>query len=358
MITKFVFALLAMLAVAAEARSEPYPAPQDGDFVLHDFRFGTGETMPELRMHYTTVGQPVRDASGAVGNAVLILHGTTGSGQQFLRPQFADVLFKPGGVLDASRYFVILPDSIGHGQSSKPSDGLRTAFPRYDYDDMVAAEYRLVTEGLGVRHLRLVMGTSMGCMHTFVWGETYPDAMSALMPLACLTVPIAGRNWLWRHMIMDAIRSDPAWQNGNYADEPAQGIRAALDVFLLAGSAPLWMQSALPDAAKVDDYLAGYLAQGLQAHDANNLLYQVDAARNYNASDKLDRIKAPVMWVNSEDDFINPPELGIAEQEVRKLQFARFVLLPISEQTRGHGTHSWPAVWQQYLRELLERTQR
>jgi homoserine O-acetyltransferase len=328
--------------------------PQEGDYVARHFHFKSGETLPELRLHYTTLGKPARDANGHVANAVLILHGTTGSGRQFLQPQFAGVLFGPGQLLDASRYFIILPDGIGHGKSSKPSDGLRMRFPQYDYDDMVAAQHELLEKGLGVNHLRLVMGTSMGCMHSWVWGETYPDFMDALMPLACLPVQIAGRNRIWRKMVMDAIRSDPDWKNGEYTSQPRAALQTALDFLLIAGSAPLQMQKSFPTRDAADKYLDEFMSSRMPGLDANDFLYAVNASRNYDPSPQLGKISAPVMFVNSADDFINPPELGIAEREIKKVKRGRFVLLPVSEQSHGHGTHTWAAVWQQYLKELLE----
>ena len=320
---------------------------------MPNFQFRSGETLPKLRLHYATLGTPQTDASGRTTNAVLILHGTGGDGHQFLRPQFADVLFKPGGLLDPAKYFIILPDGIGHGKSSKPSDGLHARFPHYDYDDMVAAQHALVTQGLNVDHLRLVMGTSMGCMHSFVWGESYPDFMDALMPLACLPVQIAGRNRAWRKMVMDAIRSDPAWQGGEYKAEPQMALRTAADLLIIAGSAPHQMQKSYPTRAGADKFVADTVAKDLATLDANDLLYQVDASRDYDPSPQLEKMTARVMWVNSADDFINPPELAIAEREAKRLKNGRFVLIPISEQTHGHGTHTWAAVWQQYLAELL-----
>jgi homoserine O-acetyltransferase len=338
------------------AQQTSTPATTEGDFIAHDFKFRSGESLPELHLHYRTLGNPARDAQGHITNAVLILHGTGGSGQQFLQPQFAGVLFGPGQLLDATRFFVILPDGIGHGKSSKPSNDLRAHFPQYDYDDMVLAHYRLLTEGLSVNRLRLILGTSMGCMHSFVWGETYPDFMDALMPLACLPVQIAGRNRVWRKMVMDPIRNDPEWKNGEYTNEPQQGLRTALDLLLIAGTAPLPMQKNLPTRDAADKYLDDYFKSRLGELDANDLLYQVNASRNYDPSPQLEKIKAPVMWINSADDFINPPELGIAEREVVRLKNGRFVLIPASEQTQGHGTHTWAALWKQYLQELLEKT--
>ncbi|PYU09986.1 MAG: hypothetical protein DMG37_21770 [Acidobacteria bacterium] len=332
------------------------PATTEGDFVVKNFQFRSGESLPELRLHYMTLGRPAKNAQGRVTNAVLILHGTGGTGHQFLSPIFAGELFGPGQLLDAARYYIILPDGIGHGKSSKPSDGLHAHFPQYDYDDMVAAHHRLLTEGLGVNHLRLVMGTSMGCMHSFVWGETYPDFMDALMPLACLPVQIAGRNRIWRKMTMDAIRNDPEWKGGEYSSEPQQALRTVLDLLLVAGSAPLYMQKTYPTRDAADNELDDYFKARFAALDANDFLYQVNSSRNYDPSPQLAKITAPVMYINSADDFINPPELGIAEREIKKVKNGRFVLLPISDETRGHGTHTRAAIWKQYLQELLEKS--
>jgi len=328
----------------------------EGDFVVKNFKFRSGETLPELRLHYTTLGKPTSDARGRVTNAVLILHGTGGSGQQFLQPQFAGELFGPGQLLDAMRYFIVLPDGIGHGKSSKPSDGLHGHFPQYDYDDMVGAHYKLLSEGLGVNHLRLILGTSMGCMHSFVWGETYPDFMDALMPLACQPAQIAGRNRIWRKMVMDAIRNDPEWKGGEYSAEPQQALRAVLDFLLIAGSAPLYMQKTLATRDAADKYLDDYFKTRLAGLDANDFLYQVNASRNYDPSPQLERITAHLMYINSADDFINPPELGIADREIKRVKNGRFVLIPTSDETRGHGTHTKAIVWKQYLAELLEKS--
>jgi homoserine O-acetyltransferase len=346
---------LLFLTIACFAQ-QPFakPTPTEADYIIHDFHFKSGETLPELRLHYTSFGKPERDATGKVRNAVLILHGTGGSGRQFLAPQFADVLYGPGQLLDATRYFIILPDNIGHGKSSKPSDGLRAHFPQYDYNDMVAAQHELLEKGLGVNHLRLVMGTSMGCMHSWVWGETYPDFMDALMPLACLPVQIAGRNRLWRKMVIDGIRNDPDWKNGEYTTEPRAALEIATDFLLIAGSAPMPMQKTLGTRDAVDKYLDDSMTRISANLDANDMLYAVNASRNYDPSPKLEDIQVPVMFVNSADDFINPPELGIAEREIKRVKKGKFVLIPASEQTHGHGTHTWAAIWQQYLKELLD----
>lgn len=342
-----------LLFCAAAGQAHAFDA-KVGDFIVRNFPFRSGESLPELRLHYTTLGVPQQDTKGRTTNAVLILHGTGGDGHQFLRPQFADVLFRPGALLDPAKYFIILPDGIGHGKSSKPSDGLRAGFPHYDYDDMVAAQHALLTQGLHVNHLRLVMGTSMGCMHSFVWGETWPDFMDALMPLACLPVQIAGRNRMWRKMVMDAIRNDPKWDGGEYKSEPQMALRTAADLLTIAGSAPHQMRKTYSTRDMADKYVQDTVAKDLATLDANDLLYQVDASRDYDPSPGLEKIQAPVMWVNSADDFINPPELGIAERETTRLKNGRFILIPISDQTHGHGTHTWAAVWQNYLAELLK----
>jgi len=341
---------------AQQSQPSSKPTPIEGDYVAHDFHFKSGETLPELRLHYLTFGKPEKDASGKVTNAVLILHGTGGSGRQFLAPQFADVLFGPGQLLDVSRYFIILPDNVGHGKSSKPSDGMHAHFPQYDYDDMVAAQHELLEKGLGVNHLRLVMGTSMGCMHSWVWGETYPDFMDALMPLACLPVQIAGRNRLWRDMVIEGIRQDPDWKNGDYTAEPRAALQISTDFLLIAGSAPLPMQKNLPTRDAADKYLDDSTKRITGTLDANDFLYAVSASRNYDPSPKLETVKAPVMFINSADDFINPPELGIAEREIKRVAHGKFVLIPASEQTHGHGTHTWAAIWQDYLKALLQET--
>jgi homoserine O-acetyltransferase/O-succinyltransferase len=329
---------------------------QQGDYIAHDFKFGTGETLHELRLHYRTLGQPKRDASGHVSNAVLILHGTGGTGAQFLGSQFAGVLFEPGQLLDAAKYYIILPDGIGHGGSSKPSDGKHAHFPSYDYDDMVAAQHLLLTEGLHVDHLRLIMGTSMGCMHSWVWGETYPGFSDAFMPLACLPVQIAGRNRIMRKMAMDAIRNDPAWNNGEYTAQPP-GLKTSLDMLLIMGSSPLQMQEHFPTRDQADAYLEKFISTRFADTDANDFLSQFNSSRNYDPSAKLATISVPVMAINSADDFVNPPELNIMPEAIKKVPRGKFILLPITEQTHGHGTHTLPAIWQGYLAEILKETE-
>jgi homoserine O-acetyltransferase len=335
-----------------------YPQPAQGDYVIRDFKFRTGETLPELRLHYTTLGTPSRDAGGVVRNAVLVMHGTGGTGAQFLTRQFAGVLFGPGQLLDATKYFIILPDAVGHGASSKPSDGLRARFPHYTYDDMVRAQYQLLTEKLGVNHLRLVMGTSMGGMQTWVWGETYPDFMDALMPLASLPVEIAGRNRVMRRMIMDALRNDPAWSGGDYKEEPRQGLTAAVNILLMKTSSPLQWQKQAPTREAADKFYEERLKAQLARTDANDMLYQFDSSREYDPSPKLETIRAPLVAVNSADDLVNPPEMGVMEREIKRVRRGRYVLIPTSDETRGHGTHSLPAVWQTHLAALLKESAR
>ncbi len=352
--------LLFFCALAQQAQqSNQLPAPKEGDYVSRNFHFKSGETLAELRLHYATFGTPARDGNGRVTNAVLLLHGTSGAGNQFLSPQFADALFGPGQPLDISRYYIILPDNVGHGKSSKPSDGMHAHFPQYDYDDMVALQHELLEKGLGVNHLRLILGTSMGCMHSWVWGEILililRDAL--LMPLACQPVAVVGRNRVWRKMVMDAIRNDPEWKGGEYTAPPKDGMKVAAAMFYIAGGSALQMQNSFPTRAATDAAAEDASQRLIASHDANDLLFALNASRNYDPSAGLEKISAPVMFVNSADDFINPPELGIAEREIKRVKKGRFVLLPISEQTRGHGTHTSAAVWQRYLKELLESPQ-
>ncbi len=349
--------LLILLFASITVAAQQQLTPTEGDFIIRDFKFESGETLPELRLHYRTLGKPERDASGKVTNAVWIGHGTGGNGRGFLSQGFGGQLFSAGQLLDASKYFIILPDGIGHGQSSKPSDGLRAKFPKYNYNDMVAAQYRLLTEHLGVNHLRLVMGTSMGGMHTWVWGEKYPDFMDALMPLASLPVQIAGRNRYFRRMVIDSITKDPEWKNGDYTQQP-RGLIAANYTLLVMSSIPLQQQKQAPTREEADRLFDNAVRNALNGKDANDMLYQFDASRDYNPQPKLETIKAPLLAINSADDQVNPPELGIAEREIKRVKRGRFILIPISDQTRGHGTHSLPALWKHQLAELLEESKR
>jgi homoserine O-acetyltransferase len=345
--------LFACLPAPVDAAIPGLPAHTEGDFVLRDFRFRSGEVLPELKLHYVSLGRARRDASGTVRNAVLVLHGTGGSSRQFLTPAFAGELFGPGQLLDADRHFIVIPDGIGHGGSTKPSHGLRARFPRYTYDDMVIAQHRLLTEGLDVDHLLLVIGTSMGGMHSWVWGETYPDFMDGLVPLASVPTAIAGRNRVMRRMIIDAIRGDPAWKGGEYTEAPRLGLTAALHVLLLMGSSPLQWHTAAPTRDGADAFLAEQVARRLATTDANDMLYAFEASRDYDPSPGLERIRARVLAVNSADDLVNPPELGLMEPLIARVPRGRYVLLPTTGATRGHGTHSLPAVWKRYLAAFL-----
>jgi homoserine O-acetyltransferase len=345
--------LVLALLFSVPALAADYPSPQERDFVVRNFKFASGETLPELRLHYRTLGQPRKDARGVVRNAVWIGHGTGGSGAQFLRPEFAGELFGPGQLLDASRYFIVLPDGIGHGKSAKPSDGLKAKFPRYGYTDMVEAQYRLLTEGLGVNHLRLVMGTSMGGMHTWVWGQRHPEFMDALMPLASLPTQISGRNRVWRKALIDAIRNDPAWNGGEYRTQPPS-LRTANQLIFFMGSNSLLRQEQMPTLARADEVLEQAMATALQNTDANDVLYQVSASWDYDPGPGLEKIRAPLIAVNSADDLINPPELGILEREIRRVTRGEAVVIPLGADTRGHGSHTLARLWKHHLEKLLK----
>ena len=350
------FALIAALAAEAAAPAAKTWPIHEGDVLLKDFRFADGESLPVLKIHYSSLGQPHRDAAGEIDNAVMVLHGTGGDGHQFLRPQFADELFGPGQPLDIRKYWIILPDNIGHGRSSKPSDGLRMKFPKYDYSDMIEAQHRMLIEGLKVHHMRLIMGTSMGCMHSFMWGEMYPRFSSALMPLACEPIEIAGLNRMWRQMLIDGIEKDPAWQSGNYSAQPVGGLRTAESILFIAGAAPLNLEANYPTREAAKAYVEQRVENGLNGLDANDMIYQFDSSRNYNPWPKLETISAPLTWVNSADDFINPRNLDVPAKAIRRMRQARFRLIPESSETHGHGTHTWAAFWKKDLIELLARS--
>lgn len=323
----------------------------EGDFIARNFRFASGETLPELRIHYTTLGQPRRGADGVVHNAVLMLHGTTGSGTGLVRPMAS--LFAPGELLDTTTHYIVLPDGIGHGRSSKPSDGATMRFPKYTYDDMVDAQHRLLTEGLGVRHLRLIMGTSMGCMHAWVWGERYAGFADGLVPLACAPTAIVGRNRMIRKLIIDDIMSDPEWKGGDYNQPPLRGMRAAMGNLFIMTSAPLVQQRQAATRAQADSSILAYVERQAKALDANDVIYAFEASRDYDPSPRLESIAVPVLAINSADDFVNPPELGLMEKLMPRVRQGRYVLIPTSDVTRGHGTHSQPAVWRDYLVEFF-----
>ena len=345
--------LLLTLFLAVVTAAQNYPTPNPGDFVMRDFKFQSGESLPEVKMHYVTLGTQVKDKNGQTTNAVLVLHGTGGSHANLLRPSFAGALFGKGQLLDAEKYFIVIPDNIGHGASSKPSDGLHMKFPHYNYHDLVTGQYRLLTEKLGVNHLRLVMGTSMGGMHSWLWPEMYPDFMDAAMPLASLPSEISGRNRMWRRMLMDSIKNDPDWQNGEYKTQPTRGMTTVVYLLTIMGSVPLQMQKQAPTRDAADKLLDETMKTRLPLYDANDVLYHFDASRDYNPAPKLESIKAHLTAVNSADDEINPPELGIAEREIKRVKHGKFILLPISDATRGHGSHTIAALWEKYLAELL-----
>jgi homoserine O-acetyltransferase len=335
------FTLTALPGLAAD-----YPAPKEGSWVVRDFRFHTGEVLPELRLHYTTVGAPT-------GEPVLILHGTTGSGASMLAPAFVGALFGPGQPLDASRYYVILPDAIGHGKSSKPSDGLRTGFPKYNYDDMVLAQYRLVTEHLGVRHLRRVLGFSMGGMETWIYAQKYPGHMDVAVPMASVPTEMSGRNWLLRRLIIDSIRNDPEWMNGNYSVQPRSAQFASVFFGIATNGGNLALYKAAPTREKADQFLNQRLGARFNA-DANDVLYQWDSSRDYNASAGLERVQAVLLAINSADDERNPPELGLLDREIKRVKNGRVLLIPGSDETAGHGTTARAKFWKKELGELLQ----
>ena len=356
---RWVKAFLPTLILTGNATAATPPTPPTtpvvGDYVIKGFTFTSGETLPELRIHYLTFGKPVKDARGMVRNAVLIGHGTGGSADGFLRPQFAGELFGPGQPLDATKYFIVMPDGIGHGKSSKPSDGLHAHFPHYGYTDMVTAQFRLLTEGLGVNHARLIMGTSMGGMHTWVWGEQHPDFMDALMPLASLPAQVAGRNRGWRLLGIEAIRNDPEWHGGDYQTQPA-AFKTVAGMLWFVSSNPVVRQRQAPTLAQADQALDEYVADFVKTNDANDIMYALDASHDYDPGPLLEKIRVPLLAVNSADDLINPPELGILEREIKRVPHGRAVVIPLSDRTAGHQTHSLPAIWKGELERLLRES--
>jgi homoserine O-acetyltransferase/O-succinyltransferase len=351
---KLLILILALIATPLHAEDWVKQATER-DIVLPGFKFVTGEIM-DLRMHVTTLGTAQRNAGGEVTNAVMVLHGTGGTGHQFFRPQFADELFGKGQPLDLAKYYVILPDNIGHGKSSKPSDGLRMKFPRYDYTDMVNAQQRMLLEGLQVSKLQLILGTSMGCMHAFVWGTDHPGFALRLAPFACNAMEIAGRNRMWRQMSIDAIKADPKWDGGNYSSPPESGLRTARYLSMIAGGNPMLLQDQYPTRQQAEDFLrSNYDARAKEDVDANDQIYQLDSSRSYNPLPRLKLITVPVLWINSADDFINPPELGLAQRHAKLMPKAKFILIPASAETKGHGTHTWAKFWKRDLAKLLEK---
>jgi homoserine O-acetyltransferase len=349
LVPAFLFLLLGSTALAAD-----YPRPVEGDYIARNFKFGTGETLPELKLHYRTIGTPELDAAGVVRNAVLILHGTGGTGQGFLNQTFAGELFGPGQPLDATHYFIILPDGIGHGKSTKPSDGLHARFPKYTYDDMVRSQHLMLTEGLKVNHLRLVLGTSMGAMHCWVWGEMFSDFVDGLVPLASAPTQIAGRNRVMRKMIMDSITSDPNYRSGDYTEQPKEGLVGAINLLMMMTSSPLQWHKQGPTRDAADSWYADQIRSRLATTDANDMLYQFNASRDYDPSPHLEKIAAAVLAINSADDVVNPPELGLMEKLMPRVKRGQYIVIPTSDRTRGHGTHSIPAIWGEHLRTFLK----
>jgi homoserine O-acetyltransferase/O-succinyltransferase len=354
------FICLSLITVAGTLAAADYPTPTEGDYTIHNFKFASGETLPELRIHYRTLGKIDKDAQGKTRNAVLIMHGTTGSGAQFIRPEFAGELFGKGQPLDATKFLIVLPDGIGHGKSSRPSDGLHAKFPHYGYIDMVVAQYRLLTEGLGVNHARLVMGTSMGGMHTWLWGESHPEFMDALMPLASLPTQISGRNRAWRRIIIDAIRNDPSWNSSEYPANAGQppSLRTAAEMLWFMSSNPVLRQKEAPTLAKTDEALDKFVNDYLKTGDANDVLYALEASHDYDPGPNLEKIHAPLLAINSADDLINPPELGILEREIKRVPHGRAIVIPLSDKTRGHGSHTVASLWKDELIKLLKESEK
>ena len=337
----FLFAIISFAAFGAD-----YPSPKQGDFIAKDFKFHTGEVMEELKLHYTTVGEPS-------GLPVLVLHGTGGSAASMLTPSFAGVLFGPGQPLDASKYYIIIPDALGHGKSSKPSDGLKTAFPKYNYDDMVDAQYRLVSEGLGIRHLRLVIGNSMGGMHSWIWAGKYPDLMDAVVPMASQPTAMAARNWMLRRMMIETIRNDPDYNNGNYTAQPRMMKYAVAAYGFASSGGTLADQNLAGTAEKADKMVEERLASPIMT-DANDFIYQWQSSHDYDASAGLERIEATVLAINSADDERNPPETGVMETAMKRVKNGRLYLIPASTETRGHGTTGNASFYRQELQQLLQ----
>jgi homoserine O-acetyltransferase/O-succinyltransferase len=328
------------------ALAADYPAPKQGEWIAKDFKFHSGATMTELRLHYTTVGDPS-------GQPVLVLHGSGGDATRMLTADFAGQLFGPGQALDASKYYIIIPDSVGHGKSSKPSDGLKTAFPKYDYADLVDAQYRLVKEGLGIKHLRLVIGNSMGGMHTWLWGVKYPSFMDVLVPMASQPTAMAARNWMLRRMMIETIRNDPDYNGGNYTAQPRM-MKYATNAYQIAtGGGTLGYQTQAPTAAQADRLVDERLAAPVTA-DANDFLYQWEASHDYDPSPSMERIEATLLAINAADDERNPPETGVTDAALKRVKSGKLYLIPASSETRGHLTTGNARFYQQQLRELLQ----
>jgi len=351
--------MAATLILSASAQTPQTPAPPvtEGNFIVRSHTFRSGESLADVRLHYRTLGNPKKNASGVVTNAVLVMHGTGGTGAQFITRSFSGELFGPGQPLDATQYFIVLPDGIGHGGSSKPSDGLHARFPHYGYLDMVDLQHTLLVDGLGVNHARLVMGTSMGGMQTWLWGEQFPTFMDALMPLASVPGQISGRNRVWRRLIIDAIRNDPTWMGGEYKTQPAS-LRTVEQMIWLVGGNPAKRYQAAPTLADADRVMEAALVNSLRNADANDILYQYESSRDYDPAPGLEKIVAPLIAVNTADDIVNPPDIPVLEKEIARVKRGRAIVMPESDKTNGHGTHTLAAVWMEHLLQLLKDSQR
>jgi homoserine O-acetyltransferase len=352
MVTRLLAALLVSLLVSPAFAETTWPNQREGDFLLKDYRFASGETLPELKLHYTSLGTPKRNAAGEIVNGVLLLHGTGGTGKNWLMPSLADELFGPGQPLDAAQYFIVLPDGIGRGGSSKPSDGLRAKFPHYRYRDIIETEYRLLTEGLNVRHLRLVLGSSMGGMHTWLWGEMYPDLMDGLVPIASQPIAISGRNWISRRIAIEAIRNDPDWNNGNYDKNPTHYVRTAPFGALMTESV-VQLQEMAP-TREAGDALYRQMVEQAAKGDANNQLYAIEAVMDYDPSKDLEKIKARLLAINFADDAVNATELDVLAPAIKRIPNAKYVVVPAGKDTHGHFSHLRAALWKSHLIEFLK----
>jgi len=353
-------ALVVLFVAGGVSGAADFPKPDQGDVILKDFKFASGQMLPELKMHYRTLGKPVRGKDGKVANAALILHGTGGAGGTFVDGAggkiFGGELFAEGQPLDASRYYIIIPDNLGHGKSSRPSDGLHAKFPKYGYEDMIRAQHLMLTEGLKVDHLRLVIGTSMGGMHSWLWGQRYPDFMDALMPLASLPTQISGRNRMWRKVVIDAIRTDPEWKDGEYKTQP-RSLQFAAGMMVFMSSSPVQRYKEAPTFKAADKLLGTLESRMERSLDANNFMYAVGASHDYDPAPGLKKIRAPLLAINFADDLINPPELGILEREIKNVPRGRAIVIPESDRTHGHGTHTIAAVWKEHLVRLLQESE-
>jgi len=357
----FAFTVLALLVTVRDSSAADFPKPDEGDAILKDFKFTSSEKLSEIKIHYRTLAKPVLGKDGKIANAVLILHGTGGSGTTFIEGKGGDLfgreLFGKGQPLDAERFYLVIPDNLGHGKSSKPSNGQHARFPKYGYEDMISAQHRLLTEALKINHLRLVLGTSMGGMHAWLWGQRYPEFMDAIMPLASLPTEMSGRNRMWRKLICDAIRTDPEWKNGDYEVQP-RSLRTVAQMLFLMSSNPMIRQNEAPTMKKADEVFDKEVTMRLKGMDANDVLYAVESSWDYNPGPGMKKIRAPLLAINFADDLINPPELGILEREVKSVPNGKAMLLPASEETIGHGTHTKATIWKQHLEKFLKDTER